>query len=72
MTPLQKRRHSTMRQGRRRSTQNLVLPQLTPCTNCKASFALIVPAPPADFITVRKSSNYGTGKIRILDRRKAL
>ncbi|MEK7154684.1 MAG: 50S ribosomal protein L32 [Patescibacteria group bacterium] len=34
MTPLQKRRHSTRRQGTRRSTQRLVLPQLVACSNC--------------------------------------
>ena len=34
MTPLQKRRHSTMRQGKRRATIRLVLPQLIECANC--------------------------------------
>ena len=34
MTPLQKRRQSTRRQGKRRSTQRIVLPQLISCSNC--------------------------------------
>ncbi|OGC95783.1 50S ribosomal protein L32 [Candidatus Amesbacteria bacterium RIFCSPHIGHO2_02_FULL_48_21] len=34
MTPLQKRRHSTMRQGKRRATQRIILPSLISCTNC--------------------------------------
>jgi large subunit ribosomal protein L32 len=34
MTPLTKRRHSTMRQGRRRRTIRLTLPTLVECTNC--------------------------------------
>ncbi len=35
MTPLQKRRHSTRRQGNRRATIKLTLAQLVPCANCK-------------------------------------
>ncbi len=34
MTPHPKRRRSTMRQGRRRSTQSVTLPKLVECTNC--------------------------------------
>lgn len=34
MTPLTKRRWSTLRQGRRRATINLSLPKLIECTNC--------------------------------------
>jgi len=34
MTPLQKRRHSTMRQGKRRASINLKLPTLIECPNC--------------------------------------
>lgn len=34
MTPLTKRRHSTMRQGRRRAVHAMVLPNLIECTNC--------------------------------------
>jgi large subunit ribosomal protein L32 len=34
MTPLQKRRHSTMRQGKRRASINLSLPKLIECANC--------------------------------------
>lgn len=34
MTPLQKRRWSTMRQGKRRATQHISLPSLVACSNC--------------------------------------
>lgn len=34
MTPLQKRRHSTARQGKRRASIKLTLPHVTVCTNC--------------------------------------
>jgi large subunit ribosomal protein L32 len=34
MTPLQKRRHSTMRQGKRRASIRLSLPTLVECPNC--------------------------------------
>jgi len=34
MTPLTKRRHSTMRQGKRRATHKLILPTLIDCPNC--------------------------------------
>lgn len=34
MTPLTKRRHSTGRQGRRRATHKMILPNLVACTNC--------------------------------------
>jgi large subunit ribosomal protein L32 len=35
MTPLPKRRDSTMRQGKRRATHILKLANLAPCANCK-------------------------------------
>ncbi|MFZ2199251.1 MAG: 50S ribosomal protein L32, partial [Microgenomates group bacterium] len=34
MTPLPKRKWSTRRQGKRRASIKLALPQLTKCTNC--------------------------------------
>jgi large subunit ribosomal protein L32 len=35
MTPLPKRRHSTMRQGKRRATHILKLANIIACPNCK-------------------------------------
>ncbi|HBD01931.1 TPA: 50S ribosomal protein L32 [Candidatus Collierbacteria bacterium] len=37
MTPLPKRRWSTRRQGKRRASIKLQLPQLTTCKNCGQS-----------------------------------